>query len=354
VTTNQQPANATIETQVGPWQRRWHPLLEQWTIIASSSAKRPWSGAMASPTDTSAPAHDPHCYLCPRVTRASGSVNPDYTGTLAFDNDFPSLSFSSPQSKFTENPQLEISPAQGMCRVLCWSERHDATLGTLSRQQMQAVAALWQDEYTTLSADERILQVNIFENKGVEIGVSNLHPHGQVYAMDFVSDVATRMRRAQAKFAEQHAGESLLQHMLNTTWVREQLVVEASPHWTVLVPFAARFAYETWIVPQRHVSTITELTLAERDDLALVYQRQVLRYNRVFQRVAPNITLLHNAPCDGHEDNRAWCFHIGFQPPLRDAEKLKYLGGFEAGEGNTTPYRCLLLPRTLARRSLAN
>ncbi len=322
----------------GNWQRRWHPLLSQWVLISARSAARPWSGAMATVSKQSQLRHDPDCYLCPRVTRANGEVNPDYQGAYAFDNDFPSLSFDAPDDASTvnQNELHRTAPAHGQCRVLCWSERHDATLASLDQAEMRAVARLWQSEYRTLSAEKSIENVLIFENKGVEIGVSNLHPHGQIYATAFVTDTATRMREAQAAHAREHDGESLLQSLLNDAHTQSDLMVEKNQWFSVIVPFAARFAYETWIVPNRHVSSMTDMHAEELDELADVYQRQVKRYDLLFQRSAPNITLLHNAPCDTamQADNLHWCFHIGFQPPLRDPEKLKFLAGFESGSNN--------------------
>ena len=322
----------------GNWQRRWHPLLSQWVLISARSAARPWSGAMATATSQSQPGHDPDCYLCPRVTRANGEVNPDYQGAYAFDNDFPSLSFDAPDdaSAMNENELHRTAPAHGQCRVLCWSERHDATLASLDPSEMRAVARLWQSEYRTLSAQQGIENVLIFENKGVEIGVSNLHPHGQIYATAFVTDTATRMREAQAAHAREHDGESLMQSLLNDPHTQSHLMVEKNQRFSVIVPFAARFAYETWIVPHRHVSSVADMQDEELDELADVYQRQVRRYDLLFQRSAPNITLLYNAPCDSprQADNLHWCFHIGFQPPLRDPDKMKFMAGFESGSNN--------------------
>jgi len=199
---------------------------------------------------------------------------------------------------------------------------------------MQEVVSLWQSEYRTLSADPIIKNVLIFENKGKEIGVSNLHPHGQIYATSFVTDTAGRMRQAQANYAENNNGASLLQALLNDPHTQAELLVDAGEHFSVIVPFAARFAYETWIVPHRKVSSIDQLTDAEIKELATLYQRQVRRYDLLFQRSAPNITLLHNAPCDDEAQNQHWSFHLAFQPPLRDADKLKFLAGFESGSNN--------------------
>lgn len=317
------------------WQRRWQPLLSQWVLISARSAVRPWSGAVTAATSSTLPSHDPDCYLCPGVTRANGTKNPDYVGEFAFDNDFPSLSFEAPDAK-TDTPLRSTAPAFGTCRVLCWSEKHDTTLANLSSEQIRRVARLWQSEYRTLSAQPAIANVLIFENKGVEIGVSNLHPHGQVYASSFVSDTASRMRAAQVEYAAANNGNSLLQCLLAEEHTQRHLIIEQAESFSVIVPFAARFAFETWIVPHRHVSSLNDMSDQELDELAHVYQRQVRRYDMLFNRSAPNITLLHNAPCDEQSaaQNRQCCFHLAFQPPLRDQDKLKFLAGFEAGSNN--------------------
>lgn len=326
-------------TTAGNWQRRWHPLLEQWVLISARSAARPWSGALAAKSTTHTPEHDPGCYLCPQVLRANGIQNPQYTGAYAFDNDFPALSPDAPTTNASRSNELELTAAAtGKCRVLCWSERHDATLASLSTQEMRDVARLWQSEYSQLSDEQDISNVLIFENKGTEIGVSNLHPHGQIYATSFLTDTATRMRHAQSEFARANNGESLLQNLLASEHTQTELLIDSNQNFSVVVPFAARFAYETWIIPHRHVSSLADMSNHEIDDLADIYQQQVRRYDQLFQRAAPNITLIHNAPCDHDSEdaalNRHWCFHLGFQPPLRDADKMKFLAGFESGSNN--------------------
>lgn len=324
----------------GNWERRWHPLLSQWVMVSARSAARPWSGAMATGNDSKPPQHDPDCYLCPGVIRANGAQNPAYQGAYAFDNDFPSLSFEAPEQ--VSDQQSDVlgltAPAHGQCRVLCWSENHDDTLASLAMEQMQQVVSLWRSEYVELSAVDDIANVLIFENKGTEIGVSNLHPHGQIYATSFVTDTATRMREAQSSYAKEHDGQSLLQDLLSGAHTQDHLLVEKGQYFSVIVPFSARFAYETWIVPHRHVASLAQMDEAELHELAAMYQRQVRRYDVLFNRSAPNITLIHNAPCDSgavaDEHNAHWCFHLAFQPPLRDATKLKFLAGFESGSNN--------------------
>ncbi|MEM7256687.1 MAG: galactose-1-phosphate uridylyltransferase, partial [Pseudomonadota bacterium] len=314
-------------------ERRWQPLLEQWAIVAASSSGRPWSGAVAAAPANNQPLHDPDCYLCPRVVRANGKINPDYAEPFAFDNDFASLASPDADITYRDDELQRTASSAGVCRVLCWSQRHNATLATLSDSEMKRVARLWQSEYLTLSRQPGICNVLIFENKGTETGVSNLHPHGQIYATSFVTETAERMRRSQHAYHNRHQ-RSLLQDLIARDEYNADLRVEKSHYFVTVVPFAARFAYETWIIPTRHVGSVGDMSVEELDDLALMYQRQAQRYDRLFARPSPNVTLLHNAPCDDDLANRDWCFHIAMQPPLRDPDKLKYLAGFESGSSN--------------------
>ena len=321
-------------------QRRWQPLLEQWVIISAASSSRPWSGAVTAPVQVQQPRHDPGCYLCPGVTRASGNTNPHYKEPWAFDNDFASLANTATKNGSRNDCPVDgadtlgyADDAGGVCRVLCWSERHDATLAELSAEEMASVARLWRREYQDLSTREHIKNVLIFENKGIETGVSNLHPHGQIYATNFVTDTASRMRRAQSNY-RQHNKQSLLQAMIDRPEYQQALLVERGDYFVTVVPFAARFAFESWIVPTRHVQSLAEMSDEELQELASMYQRQAQRYDSIFKRSCPNVTLLHNAPCDNSAANSDWCFHLAMQPPLRDLNKLKYLAGFESGSGN--------------------
>ena len=136
----------------GVQERRWQPLLEQWVIVSAASSGRPWSGATVADVKPSQPTHDPDCYLCPGVTRAAGVTNPDYTAPMAFDNDFASLSADHEliESSGSNDELYRKAPSNGVCRVLCWSPRHDTTLANLTEKEMIQVAGLWQQEYACL------------------------------------------------------------------------------------------------------------------------------------------------------------------------------------------------------------
>ncbi|PWQ96985.1 galactose-1-phosphate uridylyltransferase [Leucothrix arctica] len=326
-----------VITDQGNWERRWHPLLSQWVVVAARTGNRPWNGATVGEESDAVvtSAHDKSCHLCAGNTRSNGEINPDYTGPWAFNNDYASFAPDAPsfENENNNNPLHRRDSNQGHCRVLCWTERHDQTLASISTDNMLAVGQLWQNEYNTLSQDPEISQVLIFENKGQEIGVSNPHPHGQIYATSFVGDSFERARKAQAEWARDNSSVMLLDLIAREEY-QYSLKVSETDHFMAIVPYFARFAYECWIIPKAAAKHIGDMSDAQRDDLALLYQKMAKTYNVLFQRESPNISLMYNAPCDTHQDNQHWQFHFVMQPPLREPDKLKYLAGFESGTAN--------------------
>ncbi len=114
------------------WEERWHPLREEWVVIAAHRQDRPWSGEKITAKETVLPDYVPNCYLCPGNTRVSGKVNPRYSQIFVFDNDHPSVSFDAPAVDQPARPVYKSRPAHGISRVVCYSPRHDLTLDRTS------------------------------------------------------------------------------------------------------------------------------------------------------------------------------------------------------------------------------
>lgn len=287
------------------WEKRWHPLRQEWVIVSANTGARPWSGAVVSGALTDIPRHDPNCYLCPRNSRAAGGTNPDYEGTWAFDNDFPSLALDAPGD----------SPATGLCRVLVWHPDHSKTLASLNNNQAESAVRLMRDEHVRAYAMESIQQVLVFENRGGEVGVSNPHPHGQLYATGHVTALARRVAQADPAAVNQ---------MLEQGSVLGQM-----GGWRAGVPYCARLPYEIWLAPQRSMASLNELTEQDVADVAALLTSSYRALDGFFGRLTPLNLLWFSAPkgVDG------WQLHAVIQPALRAPDKLKYFGGFEQLSG---------------------
>lgn len=312
--------------------KRRHPYLDEWVLIAPSTGIRPWSGATVDAPPPRLTSFDPDCYLCPGVARADGDVNPAYDGVFVFDNDYPTLS-----PDYDLDPRVPRlpgdEPASGICRVISFTPRHDLTLAEMSRTSVRDVVGAFRDLYAEFAARPDIEHVMIFENKGTVIGVSNPHPHGQLYATDFVPRIpAAQYANARRYLSE--TGECLFCRILGDERASGSRIVCENDVCTAFVPGFARHAFEVHIMPRRHVSSIDELTDGELDGFSALYHEMLIRYDNLFRLPFPNITILRNAPCGAEHDPEPYHFHIEFCPPLRSRDKLKYMAGFETGGGN--------------------
>ena len=315
-----------------PSYKRWHPLLGEWVIMAPATAVRPWSGTTVSSPGEKEPAFDPGCYLCPGVKRAGGEINPEYDGVFVFDNDFPSFSREySREEDDTVNPDVE--PAVGVCRVVCFSPKHNITLAEMERDEVENVLSALSGQLKELSSLPDIQHVMIFENRGTAIGVSNPHPHGQIYATDFVPRIPRTMYSNAREFMRSK-GKCLFCTVIEEELREGSRIVCQDDFFVAYVPSFARHVFETHIMPKRHVPYMTGLTGEELSSLAGIYREMLIRYDNLFRMPFPNITIFENAPCRSAVNPEPYHFHIEFYPPLRSRDKLKYMAGFESGGGN--------------------
>jgi UDPglucose--hexose-1-phosphate uridylyltransferase len=313
------------------WEERWHPLREEWVIVAAHRQSRPWSGAEVSAQPPRPPVFDPACYLCPRNTRVSGAENRSYTGTFVFDNDHPCVGAAAPR-ELTPPPGIYRNrPATGVARVVCYSPRHDVTLAELDVDAVDLLLETWQQQMRELAAHRSVAFVLIFENKGAVVGVSNPHPHCQIYATNFTFKYIETELHAGRRHLDQ-TGRYLFQDILAAEQQDGRRLVSRYGSAIAFVPFFARYAYETYVAPLRSVGTIADLDNTERRDLATVLRDVVIRFDNLWRMPFPYVMALHQAPVKG--DAAGLHFHIEFHPPLRRPNLLKYLAGPEIGGGN--------------------
>ena len=308
--------------------RRHNPLLEEWVLCSPHRLERPWQGQQEGTADDDLPAYDPSCYLCPGNARAGGQRNPAYQTTFAFDNDFPALLPRAIAPKAHEGlGLLRAQPETGVCRVLCFTPRHDLTLARMDESAIRTVVEAWAEEVAALERRDDIAYVQLFENKGALMGCSNPHPHCQAWATGQVPTLAARKVATQRAYHEVHGRDLLGDYLEQELAARERLVFD-NAHWVVLVPYWAVWPYETMLLPRRRAPSLGDLVPAERDALAEALRAVTLRYDNLFRTSFPYSLGWHPRPARG--DHPYWRLHATFFPPLlRSATVRKFLVGYE-------------------------
>lgn len=308
--------------------RRFNPLTETWVLVSPHRSKRPWQGQVEKAAQEQRPQYDPTCYLCPGNTRANGEKNPDYTGTFAFTNDFSALLRDTPDEINNENELFQYSSQRGICRVICFSPRHDLTIPEMDVKAIRGVIDLWVNEYEALGSHDFINYVQIFENKGQIMGCSNPHPHGQIWSQNEVPQEPARKTVAQKKYFDKY-GRSLLSDYLTEELKKEVRIITQNDYFVALVPFWAVWPFEAMIISKRHFSNITQMSEEEKDAFADIYKRLTTRYDNLFEVSFPYSAGIHQSPTDG-KDHSSWHFHMSFYPPLlRSASVKKFMVGYE-------------------------
>jgi len=316
----------------GKWEKRWHPLREEWVVYSAHRNTRPWQGAgLIKPKES--PHYDPTCYLCPGNARIHGSANPDYKDVFIFENDHPVVSMNAPHVHLSdENPLYKKAQALGVAKVICYDPRHNITLSQMKLEQVTKVFAAFQQEMIVLEKNPSIKSVLIFENKGEAVGVSNSHPHCQLYATDFSFKLVEQQIGIAAQYQKAQK-KNIFEEIVLLEKKDGVRVIAENENAIAFIPFFARYAYEVMIFPKGNHQTLITLSAQELSDLTAVFHQVVRRMDMNFQMDFPYVMSVMQAPVDSkpYPDFR---MHLWLQPPYRQPGLIKYLAGPEIGAGN--------------------
>jgi UDPglucose--hexose-1-phosphate uridylyltransferase len=296
---------------------RWHPLRGTWVAYAAHRQDR---------TFLPPPEYNP---LLPSNEPNNPTELPegDYD-VVVFDNLFPSLVPSA-----HDPPRLAIAtlPARGKCEVVVFTQDPRSSLGRLPLSHLELLLEVWGERTQALGREPYIEYVLPFENRGVEVGVTLHHPHGQIYAYPFVPEVPRRMTELQQAHLET-TGTPLLEGMIATELRERSRLLYEGPHAVAFVPICAQYPYEVWVATRSRVPSLGVLDPAQRADLARALKTTLGKYDGLWQRPFPYLLAWYQAPSDGRP-HPEWHAHAELYPPYRTRDKLKYLAGTEIAAG---------------------
>lgn len=310
--------------------RRFNPLSDEWILVSPHRTQRPWQGAVESVPPAQRPKYDPSCYLCPGNQRANAALNPQYQSTFVFENDFAALKKDVPAARLdvADRGLLVAETELGICRVMCFSPRHDLTLATMSAREIEPVVKEWIAQTKDLSATPGIHHVQIFENRGDMMGASNPHPHCQIWATATVPEAPARELAGQRKYRQSHQS-CLLCDYVELELAEKQRIVCANEGFVAIVPFWAVWPFEVLVCSRRHVGSFLDFRADDVSHLSALLKHLTATYDRVFDVPFPYSMGFHQQPFEG-EPHPEWHFHAHFYPPLlRSATVRKFMVGFE-------------------------
>jgi UDPglucose--hexose-1-phosphate uridylyltransferase len=310
--------------------RRLNPLTGEWILVSPHRTARPWLGQIDKVRSETLPPYDASCYLCPGNERSGGVRNPPYSSTFVFDNDFSALQSEFPAAEpatMSPNDFIVAAPERGICRVGCFSPRHDLTLAGMSAAEIETVVEMWMRQFKELASLDFTQYVQIFENRGALMGASNPHPHCQIWATASIPNEPAREQRSLANYLHRH-NRCLLCDYAAYELTRERLIYE-NDAFLVLVPFWAVWPFETLIISQRHLPDLSHFDAKTSRRLAETLQPITRGYDQLFETPFPYSMGFHQQPVD-REPHPEWHFHAHFYPPLlRSATIRKFMVGFE-------------------------
>ncbi len=307
--------------------RRRNLLTGEWLLVSPHRAQRPWQGERSDPLVQARAPYDADCYLCPGNERKGGHSNPDYAGCFTFPNDFPALMADGGETG-AAHPLFESRAARGEARVICYSPDHSASLGSLDNAARQRVVDGWCNLSAELGA--KWGHVQIFENRGAMMGASSPHPHGQVWASDFMPALVEQEDARQRDFALRNAGQPLLDAVIDAEIASGQRIIARNDHWLVVVPHWAAWPFETLVIARGDIARLEDLCTASRAALCDILGHLLGGYDSLFDCEFPYSMGWHGAPHQLGGECKHWRLHAHFYPPLlRSSSVRKHMVGFE-------------------------
>lgn len=323
--------------------RRYNPLSDTYVLCSPHRAKRPWQGAQEEVKKNTQPEYDPKCYLCPGNTRAANGTNPAYTSTYVFPNDFPAVQLDlldyNAQEEENEDAAkkrlFQVLSVKGNCFVICFSPNHALTIPLMEEKAIKQVVDTWQNLY--LDTQKQLLlgqapykYIQIFENKGLAMGCSNPHPHGQAWCLDVVPTEVSHELKNMSKYLSSNKSHLLGDYVRLELEEKTRIVCE-NDSFVVVVPFWALWPFETLLLAKTHLRSLADFLDKNKEDLASIIKTLTTKYDNLFKTSFPYSMGLHQAPLVASEEekNSSW-FHMHFYPPLlRSATVKKFCVGFE-------------------------
>ena len=306
-----------VEKRPGLGELRLDALTNEWIVMAAHRQAR----AFLPPKEL--------CPLCPTKPGLQSEIPESAYEVVVFENLSPSLAQPSGDWKLPELNGLAtpIVEAAGFCEVLCYTDNHEANFGTLTLEQIRIVMEAWRDRTREISRMPNIAHIFPFENRGVEVGVTLHHPHGQIYAYSYLPPRVEKMLTVANEYFAKHS-RPLISDIIAREIKDEVRIVAQNSDWIAYVPYASRYPFEIHIAPKVFTSDLAELSDSQADSFGEVAKQSLQRLDGVFGIEMAYMASWHQAPVK--VGRSVLGLHLQITSIRRAPGKLKYLAGSES------------------------
>jgi UDPglucose--hexose-1-phosphate uridylyltransferase len=308
---------------------RKDPIIGRWVIISTERGKRPTDFASVPPAKSSN-----FCPFCvgnetktpPEVFafRAPGTM-PNTPGwrVRVVSNKFPALQIEGELNRQGEGIYDKMNGI-GAHEVIIETPDHDKTLSDLPEETVAEVLFTWKERILDLKKDERFKYIVVFKNHGEAAGASLEHSHTQLVAMPIIPKRVVEEIEGSRKYYD-FKERCIYCDIVSQELADEERVVTSNESFLAIEPFAARFPFETWILPKTHKPAFQDIEKNEVHHLARILKEILMKINAALNSPPYNF-ILHTLPLQGN--NRSWYhWHLEIMP------KLTKVAGFEWGSG---------------------
>jgi UDPglucose--hexose-1-phosphate uridylyltransferase len=314
------------------WEQRWHPLFEEWVVVASHRQNRPWKYKNEKIYNIDFPSYDPNCYLCPSNERVYGQKNPNYKQVFVFNNDYPSISQQAPKQISKTFGIYKNRPATGISKVICYTPTHNITMAELNQDQIAKIIRIWQKETQKLSKFSEINNIIIIENKGEICGASSTHSHGQIFGTNFSYKNIDLYVNAAKKYFLKNNKILFCDIILSEKQDNKRIIYENDTA-IAFLPFFSKYPYEVYITTKKTYQNISQLSRDEINDFADALRISLVKLDNIWKISFPYSMMVYQLPINC-KDYPFFHFYLAIYSSYRKNGIMKYLGGIEIGGGN--------------------
>jgi len=309
---------------------RKDPVTGRWVIISTERQKRP-NAFQVQPVTPIGADRCPFCAgreeLTPPEVLAyrhnGGPPNAPGWDLRVVPNKFPALQVEGNLDREGEG-MFDRMNGIGAHEVIIETPEHDKTLASLSVAELERVLWAFRERVLDLKRDTRFRYILIFKNHGALAGATLEHSHSQLIALPIVPDFV----RAELDGARQHFLAK--ERCVFCDIIRQEIsagrrVILENAEIVALAPYAARFPFETWLLPRNHAARFEEAPREVYESLARMLKSMLERMNCALESPAYNL-FIHNLPFV-EASGEFYHWHVELVP------KVARTAGFESGTG---------------------